>query len=164
MNKFWKRGVCLALTLVLCAGLLPVFGVTASALSLEERQQAIMAVALAYFDKGHSVQYDGKTINKAISRLDYGKTRSTYKTSPETATPNETMYTVCSDFPCQVYWEAFRYEILGNEGKVWSRALARDAKDDPSCVWYFVQDEGKNVKEEVKKMFEIAQPGDAATR
>ena len=163
MNKFWKRGVCLALTLVLCAGLLPVLGVTASALTLEERQQAIMAVAFAYFDKGHSVQYDGKTINKAISRSDYGKTRSTYKTSPETATPNETMYTVCSDFPCQVYWEAFRYELMGNEGRVWSRLLAREAKDDPSCVWYFVKDEGKNVKEEVKKMFEIAQPGDIYT-
>ena len=102
MNRIFKRWICLALTLVLCAGLLPVLGVTASATTLEERQQAIMAVAFAYFDKGHSVQYDGKTINKAINRSDYGKTRSTYKTSPETATPHETMYTVCSDFPCQV--------------------------------------------------------------
>ena len=163
MKNYLKKTVSLLLTLVTLAGLLSGLCINAGAATLEERQKVVMATAFAYFDKGHSVQYDGKTQNTAIKRTDYGKTRSTYRSSPERATPNETMYTVCSDFPCQVYWDAFGYELMGNQGKVWSRYLAREAKDDPSCVWYFVKDEGKDVKEEVKKMFAIAQPGDIYT-
>ena len=151
MKLFCKRALCFALLLILTAGLFAGLTVGASAATLEERQQAAMAVALAFFDKGHSVQYDGTTLADYIDRSDYGKTRSTYKSSPETATPNEPVYTVCSDYPCQVYWDAFHYELMGNEGRVWSRLLAREAKDDPSCVWYFVKDEVKNVKEAFNK-------------
>ena len=138
------------------AGLLPF----AAASSLSERQQAVIAAALAYFDKGHSVQYDGDTINRQIDRRDLGKTRSTNKVSPEYATPHETMYTVCSDFAHQIYYEAFRWELLGNAGRVWTKTLSTYAKDDPMTVWYFDKKEGKNREEELKRMFLLAQPGD----
>ena len=95
MKRIWKRSVCLMLTLVLCAGLLSALTVGAAAESLEERQQAVVTLAWAYYDKGHSVQYDGATINRTINRNDIGKTRSTNQVAPEFATPNETMYTVC---------------------------------------------------------------------
>ena len=163
MKTTFKRGLCLLLTAVLFAGLLPVLTVGAGAAELTERQQAIMAVAWAYYDKGHSLQYDGKSINDYINRSDYGKTRSSYRASPETATPDETCYTVCSDYPCQIYWEAFRYEMLGNQGKTWTGTLSKLPPDDPTVMWYFNKDEGKNIKDEVKKMFAIAQPGDIFT-
>ncbi len=138
------------------AGLLP----CAAASSLSERQQAVIAAALAYYDKGHSVQYDGDTINRQIDRRDLGKTRSTNKVSPEYATPHETMYTVCSDFAHQIYYEAFRYELLGSPALVWTKTFSTYAKDDPVTVWYFDKAEGKNREAEIKRMFTIAQPGD----
>ena len=164
MKLFCKRGLSLLLTLVLFAGLLSGLSIDAFAAetTLAERQQAIVAVALAYFDKGHSVQYDGGGINSVIARTDYGKTRSTYESSPEWATPNETAYTVCSDYPCQVYYEAFRYKLLGNEGKTWTGTLSK-VRDDPMVVWYFDASEGKNIVTEVERMFTLAQPGDIFT-
>ena len=163
MRNYLNRPISLLLTLILCFGLLSGLTVNASAVTLEERQQAIMAVAFAYFDKGHSLQYDGSTMNKVISRTDYGKTRSTYKGSPETYTPHETGYTVCSDYPCQVYWEAFGYEIMGNEGKVWTRTLAREGGNEPYCVWKYVKADGLDVVKEFERMLTIAQPGDIFT-
>ena len=105
-----KRALSLLLALVLCAGLLSALG-SASAASLEERQKIVVATALAYYEKGQSLQYDGNTICNDIARKYGGKTRSTNQEAPEYATPNETLYSVCSDFAHQVYYEAFRYSV-----------------------------------------------------
>ena len=163
MKLFCKRGLCLLLMLILCAGLLSGLTVNASAATLEERQQAVVAAALAYYDKGHSVQYEGTNLCDNIDRVDYGKSRSTYHSSPETATPDETMYTVCSDFAYQVYYEALGYKLLGNEGRCWTGSLGRYPKNDPIVVWYYDGAEGKNRAEELQKMFQLAQPGDIIT-
>ena len=173
MVNFRKRALSLLLTLILTAGLFSGLSIGASAAetTLAERQQQVVAVALAYFDKGHSVQYDGKTINTDIKRQDYGKTRSTYRATPEDATPHETAYTVCSDFAHEVYWEAFHYELLGNGGSVWTGTLSNVARDNPMVVWYFdAYDEVTNPTvtnqdaiDAVEYMFTIAQPGDIFT-
>ncbi|MBQ3071786.1 MAG: S-layer homology domain-containing protein [Oscillospiraceae bacterium] len=163
MKKHLKRTMSLLLSLVIFAGLLSGLTVSAGAVTIEERQQAAMAVALAYFDKGHSVQYDGKTLNRTIHRSDIGKTRSTNYSSPEYATKHDTLYTVCSDYAHQVYWEAFGYDLAGNAGTVWTRYLAREGKDFPECVWSFVKADGKDIKEEIKVMYALAQPGDIYT-
>ena len=68
MKRIWKRALCVILTAVLFASLLPVLAVPAAAMTMEERQQAVVAVALAYFDKGRGVQYDGVTISPGAKR------------------------------------------------------------------------------------------------
>ena len=161
--------LCAVMALSLFAGLAPAAAAEGS--TLAERQQQVVAVALAYFDKGHSVQYDGKTINTDVKRQDYGKTRSTYRATPEDATPHETAYTVCSDFAHEVYWEAFHYELLGNGGSVWTGTLSNVARDNPMVVWYFDaydKDTNPTVTDQdaidaVEYMFTIAQPGDIFT-
>ena len=163
MKNHCKRGLCLLLTLALCAGMLAMLGGTASAATLEERQQGVVAVAWAYYDKGHSVQYDGSTLVDTINRTDGGKTRSTNQVSPEYATPQETMYTVCSDFAHQVYYEAYRYQLTGSAGRCWTGTIVKTPKDDPISVWYYDADEGKDKAEELKKMYALAQPGDIFT-
>ena len=90
MKLICKRGLCLLLTLILTAGLLSCLTVGASALSIEERQQAVVATALAYYDKGHWVQYEGTSVGDNIARQDGGKGRSTNQASPEYATPTST--------------------------------------------------------------------------
>ena len=162
MKQFWKRSIGLLLTAVLFIGLLPVLAAPAAAASLEERQQAIVAVCFAYFDKGRSVQYDGATISPGAIR-GRGYTRSTNEVSPEYATPDETMYSVCSDFAHQVYYDAFRYQLTGSAGNCWTGQILKIPKDDPITVYYWDKKSGKDVKEAIHEMFELAQPGDIFT-
>ena len=155
--------LCLMLALSLCAGLLTVLGAPVSAASLEERQQAVVAVAMAYYDKGRSVQYDGATIVDGVPRAPSGKTRSTNCEAPEYATANETLYSVCSDFAHQVYYEAFGYHILGSAGACWTDGILKIPKDDPMVIYTYEKSSGKDVKEALTEMFALAQPGDVFT-
>ena len=178
-----KRYVCLLLALMFFAGLLPVQA-SAKETTVEERQKQAVAAALAYFDKGHSVQYGGKAINDYIHRYDGGKTRSTNNASPEYATPNETMYTVCSDFAHQVYWEAFRFDLLGKgAGYVWTNTLSGVREPEPvdpsdpdypnylikkrnagMLVWsYDPYSTAGSPTAEINEMYALAQPGDVFT-
>ena len=168
MNLFCKRGLCLLLMLILTAGLLSGLTVGASAVTVEERQAAVIATAWAYFDKGHSVQYDGDNICDVIARDDGGKTRSTNQTAPEGATPHETMFTVCSDFAHQIYYETFRYQVNGNPGACITRRLRVLTKDNPIVVWAISWMNDKNKTDQdyekaLNEMFAIAQPGDIYT-
>ena len=91
MKRLWKRTLCLALTLALCAGLLTAFATPASALSLEEKQRAVILTAFAYFDKGSPVQYDSKGLS-VVGKGKGGTLRITHEAAPEYATPDETLY------------------------------------------------------------------------
>ena len=134
MKRIAGRMICMLLTAVLCAGLLPAVGVTAHAESKQERQQAVVASCFAYYDKGQSVQYDGSTIVEELPRRFGGTTRSTNAVPAEFATPDETMYSVCSDFAHQVYWDAFHYSLMGSAGECWTGSLFRVEENDPMLV------------------------------
>ena len=157
-----KRAISLLLALVLCVGLLSALG-SASAASLEERQKIVVATALAYYEKGQSLQYDGNTICNDIARKYGGKTRSTNQEAPEYATPNETLYSVCSDFAHQVYYEAFRYQLGGSAGACWTGGLAATKESSKTHVYKFVVESGKDVKEAITELVAAAQPGDVIT-
>ncbi len=164
MKHFCKRWLSLLLTLILLTGTLSGLTISASAeTSVEERGKQAVAVALAYFDKGHSVQYDGKKISK-VKRTDYGQSRSTYEAAPEFATPYETVYTVCSDFAAQVYWEAFHYKLLGNQGSVWTGTLSEADRDPETVVWsYQPYSTVTDPTDKIEQMYALAQPGDVFT-
>ena len=163
MKQFCKRTFCLLLTLALAAGLLSAFSLGASADDLTERQQAVVAVAMAYYDKGQSVQYDGATIVDGIPRSPSGKTRSTNCEAPEYATSAETLYSVCSDYAHQVYYQAFGYHICGSPGACWTDGILQIPKDDPMVIYTYEKSSGKDVKEALTEMFALAQPGDVFT-
>ena len=164
MKRLFLRSVCLLLALTFCAGLLPALTVGASAAVTEERQQALVATAMAYFDKGHSIQYDGSTIVGTIKRADGGKTRSTNQVAPEYATPQETMFSVCSDFAHQVYYETYRYQLGGSAGGCWTGGLTNNIKaSDPICVMKWEKKSGKDAHTAIDEMLAIAEPGDVFT-
>ena len=163
MNRFWKRSVSLLLTLILCAGLLSGLSTGAAAATLEERTQALVATALAYYDKGHSIQYDGTTICSYVNRSDGGKTRSTNQVAPEYATPNETMFTVCSDYAHQCYYETFRYQLAGSAGGCYTSKLVKISEGDPIFVWRFDDGKGKTQAEAVEELLSVAKAGDVFT-
>ena len=162
MKRPIKKTVCMLLVLVLCAGLLPAISVGASALTLAERQQGVVAAALAYYDKGRSVQYDGSTIQNDITRGDGGCTRSTNQVSPEYATPTETMFSVCSDFAHQVYWDSFRINLCGSAGANTTGTLVHKYKDTPMTVYYWSKETGSS-NDAISEMLPLLQPGDVIT-
>ena len=159
-----KRLTSLLLALALCAGLLfTVIPGVSAADTLEERQQALVATALAYFDKNNPIQYSGDTIVDDIQRFDGGKTRSTNREAPEFGTKYETIYSVCSDFADQVYWDAFHYSIFETAGACWTGNFAAVKEGDPMLVYRFEKSSGKDVQQELEKMMALAQPGDVFT-
>ncbi len=113
MKNTTKRICCLLLTIVMIVGLFPVLTGTASAVSLEEKQRAIILTAFAYYDKGAPVQYDSMGLSD-VKKARGGTLRSTHETPPEYASPDETAYSVCSDFTYQVYYDVFGYRVCGN--------------------------------------------------
>ena len=173
MKHCLKKTTCLFLALILTAGLLSGLSIGASAASITERQKAIVDVAWAYYDKGHSIQYDGTALVTAIDRSNLGKSRSTNQVAPEYATPNETMYTVCSDFAHQVYWEAYRYQLIpgGTAGSCWTGSLMNigsekdTIKNNPICLYRW--DEKVNtdvpVSQALTELLALCQPGDLIT-
>ena len=162
-KTFGKRAVGMLLALALCAGLLTVLPLHAAAANLTERQKAVLAVAMAYYDKGKGMQYDGTTIVDPVERKTGGKTRSTNCEAPEYATENETLYSVCSDYCHQVYWEAFRFHLTGQAGTATTYAYQRVKEGDPMFVGVYDKKAGMNAEETVHKMFAAMQPGDVIT-
>ncbi|MBR2897820.1 MAG: S-layer homology domain-containing protein [Oscillospiraceae bacterium] len=158
MKRFWKRSVCLMLTAALCLGILPIFGTAAD--SMEERQQALVAVAMAYYDKGHSMQYDNKTVVDDVPRRDGGKTRSDALAPPEYATPHNTLFSVCSTYMHDIYWDAFNFGLSGTPGTISTGGLSKIKEDDPRCVRRFDATTGADAVTAVEEMLTLAQPGD----
>ena len=161
MKRFCKRFLCLALTLALCAGLLTVFTVSASAVTLEEKQRAVVLTAFAYYDKGRPVQYDSKGLSD-VSRVNGGAIRTTQDKAPEFATPDETIYSVCSNFCYQVYLNAFGYRVH-HENPIYclTENLSKYNTDDPICAYkYDSATDNTPRAEAITKFLEALQPGD----
>ena len=102
MKKTLTRVGSLLLTLTLLAGLLTALTPAAHALTLEEKQRALVLTAFAYYDKGFPVQYDSTGLS-VVGKSKHGALRITYETPPEFATKDETLFSVCSDFCYQTF-------------------------------------------------------------
>ena len=161
MKKTLTRIGCLALAVVMIVGLLPVLTGTASATTLEEKQRAVVATAFAYYDKGHPVQYDSIGLS-VVAKGKGGAIRSTHGCAPEYATPDETMFSVCSDFCYQVYYNAFGYKIRGDSLRISTYSLSRyvPGKDAICAYMYNSQTDPTPREEAIKKFVAQLQPGD----
>ena len=161
MKRFCKRSLCLLFTAALLFGLLPSLGTGAAASSLAERQRAAVLTAFAYYDKGRPVQYDSLSLTP-ISRVVGGVTRTTQDCAPEYATPDETLYTVCSNYCYQVYYNAFGYRLLNKSAiYAYTGALTKFNTDDPLCAYKYdsaVDDTPRD--EAITKFVAALQPGD----
>ncbi len=161
MKRTLVRTAGLLLTLALCAGLLTALAPAASAVSLKEKQEAIIRTAFAYFDKGAPVQYDSMGLS-VVSKGKGGAIRSTHETAPEYATPDETMYSVCSDFTYQVYYDVFGYRVCGDAVTNCCAAMSKfDPEKDPICAYiYNGHKDNTPVAEALAKYMSMLQPGD----
>ncbi|MBQ7566527.1 MAG: S-layer homology domain-containing protein [Oscillospiraceae bacterium] len=111
-------------------------GVTSSSEKYTDLQRAVVETALAYHNRGHNVQYDSVvlTIQAKYSGEEGADLRETDFTSPEDATADNLMYSVCSAYCFEVYYDAFNYQILGNPLKAKTNGMCNIPADDPICV------------------------------
>ncbi len=161
MKNTTKRICCLLLTIVMIVGLFPVLTGTASAVSLEEKQRAIILTAFAYYDKGAPVQYDSMGLSD-VKKQRGGTLRSTHETPPEYASPDETAYSVCSDFTYQVYYDVFGFRCCGNPIRNCCAILSLyNPGKDPICIYkYNSQTDDTPREEAIDKYIAQLQPGD----
>lgn len=110
-------------------------------LSTDEKQQlgvtrgdmeaALVEVAWDYYLKGTSIQYDSIEFNTRgdvgsdvpLSKTYGGAWRTNTFSTLEDATSHNTVFSVCSDYCWNVYYEALGYPILGNRINAVTRGL-----------------------------------------
>ncbi|MBR2366939.1 MAG: S-layer homology domain-containing protein, partial [Oscillospiraceae bacterium] len=164
MKKLATRICSFLLMLVLFVGLVPVMSAPASALTLKEKQDALVATAWAYYDKGLPVQYD--SINISTVKRIAAPLRTSYFVSPEDASPDETIYSVCSGYCYLVYYNVLGYKLKENPTSAITGYLARwKTETDPICVYRYDSHDVKNPSEEermtaLKDFLSKLQPGD----
>ena len=161
MKKTMTRICSMLLVLVLIAGLLPVMTVFASATSLKEKQDAIVQTAFAYYDKGAPVQYDSIELS-VVSKGKGGARRITMECAPEFATKDSTWFSVCSDYPYQIYYNVFGYKLCGDPVRNWTGRLSKYNPDkDPICVYKYDSKKDKRpLKEVLAEYCSKLEPGD----
>ncbi|MBE6964795.1 MAG: S-layer homology domain-containing protein [Ruminococcaceae bacterium] len=74
-------------------------------------EEAVVATALAYYVKNPYVQYDSTYLSELFPYVG-GTSRLSTLTPPEEATSDKCLYSVCSDYAYQCYYEGAGMEIL----------------------------------------------------
>ncbi len=90
-----------------------------------QRQRAIQLTALAYYLNGKAQQYDSAPLTYLPPAQGGNKRQSSY-VSPEEATEQRTVYTVCSSFVYEVYYNALGYSLGGAQISVATHPLFND--------------------------------------
>ncbi|MBQ7567161.1 MAG: S-layer homology domain-containing protein [Oscillospiraceae bacterium] len=146
----------LAVLLVLAA--LAAFAPTAAALQLTEKQNAVLQTALAFHYKP-SMQYDSTDLTDQ-PRSQGGILREHEIVTPEDATSDHTVYTVCSSVCWEVYRNVFGYQITEDHSKF----LTVDIYNDPPEGLVVYRHDNNADKEGVdaaaEEVMKLMEPGD----
>lgn len=89
--------------------------------TIEEQRNAILATANAYYNKGEYIQYDSFRVQHYFS--------------PEQATKQHTVFTVCNQFVFQVYNQALGMEIPDTTET--TMEYAKKYKDNKELILYY---------------------------
>ena len=152
--KLLKKTLAVVLALATLAAFLP----AASAVALTEKQNAIVQTALAFHHKP-TMDYDSTELtNQARSKG--GIIREHEEIAPEYATSDFTVYTVCSSFCWEVYWNVFGYRITEDHSKFLTGEQYTKA---PEKLVVFKHDnlaDPDGIEDAAQKTLQLLQPGD----
>ena len=151
MKRLLAILLCLA-TVLTCGAL------TASAASKEEQQQALVQTALAFYYHNPYMQYDSAKLTDA-SRSKGGSVRSNNYITPEDATAERDVYTVCSSFCYEVYWNALNYKLMGDPINSDTEKLFDNCPEE-MAVLKWVSTDPMTPAEVVEKVRSAMTPGD----
>lgn len=158
MQTFKRLAALILLTASLSFCLVPS---AAAADSKADMQRAIVETAIAYYLNGADQQYDSTPLSEGYSRDDGGNLRHAHYFSPEDATPDQTTYSVCSEYCFEVIYNALGYKLLGDPRRSVTLRLQDETKP-PLLVYQF---DNRKVSEAeadaaAEKAWNMLQPGD----
>ena len=126
--KTYRKWLSFLVALCLILSNVPTFHVAAAAgndeaITRADMEEALVEVAWSFYFMGSKYQYDNISLNTRGGLRDNeplcgdcgGYCRQTLDVSPESASSDQSAYTVCSGYCFDVYKEAFDYSILGNK-------------------------------------------------
>ena len=164
-----KRMLAVLLAVVTVVALL--VPMTSAKKATNEKQEAVMRTALAYYYRGYGVQYDSNPIT-AYGKYDGGPIRGGYTFSPEDATDDNICFSVCSDYMMQIYYDAFDWMLMDSVLATKCNnmmALAHAEGDNPLIAYYYspfkssdVAKRSKDITPEqaAEELKGLLQPGD----
>lgn len=126
--------------------------------TVEQKQQAVVESAFAYYYHNPDVQYDGRCMvegNKVQRVRDNG--------TPEMAEIDTPVYSVCSNFAYKTYVEAFDYRLLGKANTVSTTQMTQIKVGDPVLVYKYGEDGEKDLEKALVESRKLLQPGDIIT-
>lgn len=139
--------------------------------SLTKKQQAVIAVAKAFYYRETAIQYDDASMNYQTNNS--RKRRSSYTHRPEDATIQDIKYSVCAEFVNNVYYEAFEdgdgnpYEIKGGDGSVaWFTELQVELANSNSKYYNsniavdYIENPAESLEENKERIASELLPGD----
>lgn len=106
-----------------------IFNMCVMATDTATQRDALMATAEAYYSQGTQLQYDSF--------------RKNLYATPEDATSQHTVYTVCSGFTFQTYYQTLGIEIPPNTEELLQYS-ARNKTDDNTILYYYASGEEKS--------------------
>lgn len=153
MKKFLSLLLILVTLMVL---VLP----TSAADSLTDMQKAVVETAAAFHFKGYAMQYDSTVLtDRTYARG--GSIRNHKYTTPEEATSDRNIFTVCSSFCFEVYYNALGYELMGNSDNCVTKTLYGTAPEDMVIVHFNSKDDGEDKRQaHIDRLMGSLQPGD----
>ena len=133
----------------------------ASAAELTEVQQALNETALAYFYKGANIQYDSTNITaQGAGRSTCGESRMNNE-APEFASPDHTVYSVCSDYCYNIYLDTLGYELMSTPRKSITNPMSSLPVTDPQIIYKWRGGDGvEDAAQAMQESRAILQPGD----
>lgn len=128
--------------------------------SLTDMQKAVVETAAAFHFKGYAMQYDS-TVLTDRAYVKGGSIRNHKYTTPEEATSDRNIFTVCSSFCFEVYYNALGYELMGNSDNCVTKTLYGTAPEDMVIVHFNPKDDGEDKRQDhIDKLMNSLQPGD----
>ena len=133
--------------------------------TLENRQNAIVQTALAYYYKNPYNQYD----NIAISNMGNSSGRRGTvddRNTPEYASADLTAFNVCTSYAYHVVFNSIRYRMLDNARQCLTKDLVMKDGAPESIMLLQHERNDKNMQENIdamNKLMSLLQPGDIVT-
>ena len=117
--------------------------------TLQNRQQAIFDTAMAYYNKNPYVQYGRQYITDVpYTAGGNQRGRTMAGNTPEEASADNTLYTVCSSFVFETLYNAFGYRLMNDAKNALTVSLSAGKCGDPKLVEKTYINTGKTAEDE----------------
>ncbi|MBQ7565943.1 MAG: isopeptide-forming domain-containing fimbrial protein [Oscillospiraceae bacterium] len=121
--------------------------------------RALEETALAYFRRRDRVQYDSVNLTH-LDRFNGGSHRKTDGVAPESATKDSYLFTVCSSFGYNMFYNAFGYELCGSPLLHTCRVVLEKYKDHFKFAYDSKEPGEMKTKAAIRAALAAMKPGD----